>query len=135
MKDVLTVPLDVVWDNPEKTILLHTYTGGWTVEDYDHLVTRVRAHVLQVSHAVDHIVDVTRSSSPPLGISARVVHATENQLPNERFAVMVGLKRLPVALFMFQSVLRFAPQHQAIFRFADSVEEARALLAQPQPSD
>lgn len=124
--------IEVSWDNEAKTIIQYIYDGRWTWQDFDE--SRLQAAKLEetVSHRVDVIVDVRKSSLVPSGTISRgksVMTTTPTSHPNEGMAVIVGAG--PLVRSIYDVVSKVYPEivRRRGFRFARSMEEARALIA------
>jgi hypothetical protein len=123
--------IEVSWDNEAKTIIQYIYEGRWTLQEYD--VARVQAAKLEesVTHRVDVIVDVRKSSLVPNGTLSRGKNAmTTNEVshPNEGSTVIVGAG--PLVRSIYDVVNKLYPDivRRRGFRFARSLEEARSML-------
>ena len=124
--------IQVSWENEEKTIIHYVYDGRWTLQDFDD--ARLEAAKLEetVTHRVDVIVDVRKSSLVPTGAISRgkqVMTTTPSSHPNEGTAVIVGAG--PLVRSIYDVVSKVYPEivRRRGFRFARSIEEAHDLIA------
>jgi hypothetical protein len=125
--------IEVCWDNEAKTIIQYVYEGRWTLADFDN--ARIEAAKLEetVSHRVDVIVDVRKSSLVPSGAISRgktVMTTNATSHPNEGTAVIVGAG--PLVRSIYDVVNKVYPEmvRRRGFRFARTLEEARTVIAQ-----
>src|SRR3954464_1167446 len=119
--------IEVNWDNEEKTIIQYVYEGRWTLQDFDD--ARAKAAKLEetVTHRVDVIIDVRKSSLVPTGTISRgkqVMTTTPSSHPNEGTAVIVGAG--PLVRSIYDVVNKVYPDivRRRGFRFARSMDEA-----------
>ncbi|MEO8396381.1 MAG: hypothetical protein ABI700_25535 [Chloroflexota bacterium] len=73
--------LQVEWDNPEKTIILITYTEKWTWSDFYEANTVAVAMMKTVDHPVHFLADFRQSRSLPIGGAITHARAALNDLP------------------------------------------------------
>jgi len=125
--------IEVNWDNEAKTIITYVYEGRWTLQDFDN--ARLEAAKLEetVTHRVDVIVDVRKSSLVPTGTISRgkqVITTTPVSHPQEGMAVIVGAG--PLVRSIYDVVNKVYPEivRRRGFRFARSLDEAHSLIAQ-----
>ena len=59
------MPIEVQWDNPEKTILRQKFEGKWTGKDYYVSLDEMSKLLKQVDHRVHLIGDMTHSVGIP----------------------------------------------------------------------
>jgi len=125
--------IEVNWDNEEKTIIQYVYEGRWTLQDFDD--ARAKAAKLEetVTHRIDVIVDVRKSSLVPTGAISRgkqVITTTPVSHPSEAMAIIVGAG--PLVRSIYDVVSKVYPDivRRRGFRFARSLEEAHELIAQ-----
>jgi hypothetical protein len=129
--------IEVNWENETKTIIQYVYDGRWTLRDFDD--ARIQAARLEetVTHRVDVIVDVRNSSLVPTGTISRgkqVITTTPTSHPSEGMAVIVGAG--PLVRSIYDVVSKVYPDvvKRRGFRFARTMDEARAIIAQEAAS-
>lgn len=122
------MPIQLFWDNAEKTILMEKYEGRWTVEDYYRLVDKFSIKCAEVPHTAHLIADLGDSSMPPGQMLAGIQYAIKNYPPNTGIMVYVGVNRV---MTMFIELGRqFSPRFSQFVYTADTVEAARRLIAE-----
>jgi hypothetical protein len=130
------MPIWIAWYNEEKTILLETFDGEWTIEDYHHLIDDVVQILGEVDHTVHIIVDGRKNASglPANMLGGGMLYAVRNTPPNQGTVVFVGVDTISKMLLDIARSLDFK-LHRTLFS-ADSMDEALQIIAQtPSPSD
>ncbi|NWF68214.1 MAG: hypothetical protein HXY40_03940 [Chloroflexi bacterium] len=120
--------IQIQWDNNEKTILLVTFEAEWTWED----LVVIDAHATALYSTVPHIVDIVADVRHNRLILSGVLSYVRSLLilpwnPRAGMAVVVGANtRLRT---LFEAAARLADKPLTRIGFADSLEEARTLIA------
>ena len=68
------MPISVVWDNPQQTIIRATFDGKWDASQLCAMIVKGRSMIDSVDHPVDNIFDLTRSASSPTSALATLEH-------------------------------------------------------------
>ena len=125
------MPITYEWDNPEQTILLETFEGRWTLEEYHTLVDAAADMLNSVEGYVHVIADFSQSRSSPKNIMSGARYA-EKRLPRNQGVVVFVQPNV-----IFQAFIRVAQQLN--FRaarhllLADDLDEARQMIAEHAP--
>jgi hypothetical protein len=123
--------IQVIWDNPEQTIIRYIYDGRWTWEDLARARDEVHRMLDTVDYRVGIIVDVQKSSMLPSGALTRarqMATATPKYHQNEGSTVIVGANTLIRSLFdMFRKIYTTLSGN-IVIDFATSLDEARRIL-------
>ncbi len=123
------MPGECRWDDEnEKTILLHIYSGDVVLQDYFTMTDRSKEMMESVSHTVHTIMDRTAAISQPAGISAALRYANKNMSHNQGLRLIVGGNRFTRLMVDIGHMV--APNLVSEVYFADSLQEARALIAE-----
>lgn len=122
--------IKLLWDNEEKTILRHVYDGEWSPEGYHAAMQESQRMLMSVPHAVDVILDMRRSATPPFGILPAYQEADKLVPDNQRLVIMVRPGMIMKALNRIISDI--APRSSANRIVANSMDEARALIDEYQ---
>lgn len=119
--------IQVEWDNEAKTIIRHDFDGLWTWGEFQELCRATRAMVTSVPHPV-HIISNMRQAIMPRGqgMMGNMRRAMLAAPPNRGIIVVVVNPFLKSLLSLFMS---FDPEMTEIIYSAESVEEARQLIA------
>ncbi|HEX2907700.1 MAG TPA: hypothetical protein VHO69_12605 [Phototrophicaceae bacterium] len=121
------MPIHISWANDEKTILMETYEGRWTIEEYYQLIDDAAALLAETPHIVHIIGDATHSSIPPSQILMGIQYAIKKLPPNQGLTIFVKLSRV---MRMFVDVGRqISPKIAQTTYAVDNLEEAHDLIA------
>jgi hypothetical protein len=119
------MPVHAYWDDTEKTILVVSFEGRWTWDEYEQM----RGTALAMMDSVDHPIDIvydgpTRILAPPDFVTRiRQQYLTPHR--NLRLRIFVGTDEYFQLLWnTFTDVA--APELGA--RFAETLEDARATI-------
>ncbi len=122
--------LKAEWANPEKTVILQTLEGQWTLTDLFALMEAEEKMLLEVDHKVDFIADLTHARFskdnlfPALGRIQR-----SSKLPNSgRIAV---LNANGYIRSLVNVVAKVAPQATTNIFFVNTMEEAYTRFKEP----
>lgn len=124
------MPTQVIWDNPEKTIIRHIYTGHVSTNDYK-AVALLSANMLNtVSHLVDVII-ILNDVRPNIDGFLRGSHFANKIMPvNQRLVVIVNADVHLQGIVKMAS--KFTPKIAHQTQFVDTIEEAYQLIAKSQ---
>lgn len=125
------MPIEIVWDNPEHTILRYDIRGKWTWEDLFSARDQVFALMDSVNaKRVDAIIHFKESLNLPPGAMSQLKQLREHPHPKAGLTVMVGANRFMRTMFgTFTKVYNTATGHSVDFVYAKSLEEARDVIA------
>lgn len=106
-----------------------TFEPPWTWAQFDAMVDTLNKRIQAIQHPVATIVDVTHVGRLPTGNILMHLRRAEMFMPeNVDISVMVNA---PYAVTTFMSILmRVRPHVKAMTRYAGSLEEARAVVAE-----
>jgi len=120
--------IEVVWDNPEKTILRQKFLGKWTGQEYYASLDEISTMLKEVDHRVHWIGDMSTSVGIPslnlLAASGRVVKMVEHQ-----FATVTVVKAHNYFQSLVNVVRRMSPSLAERVYFVNTLDEAYHLLA------
>lgn len=123
------MPIQMQWEDAEKTILRHTYEGHLSVEDMRAAIEENYALQTSVEHPVDVISDARsiKSFDPKL-LSSTSGFADRKAPTNQRMIVVVGTNLMLKTLLKLAK--RFASKTTEHLHHAESMEQALALLVE-----
>lgn len=123
------------WDDDQKQIIRVEVEGRWSWDELETALERTIEMMDSVSHKVDFIIDVSRSSLIPGGATkAAQKVATPETHRNEGVKVVVGANALMrIAYEAYRRINRSLGKEQE-FLFAKSRDDARALIARERSS-
>lgn len=122
------------WDNEEQTILRHTYSGGWTLDDFYWMLDSTYDIINGVEHSVDIIADFLSSAPPPRNIISALPYYQQKRHPRQGLQVVVGTSFLLIFTKAVTQAASIAIPQARQVRFTSILEEARALLRQARQS-
>jgi hypothetical protein len=125
------MPVTAQWDNDDKTIIRFDVSGRWTWAEYRAANAEIRKMVDGLSYIVHFIVnpldDQSRGYLPP-GALQHIRSVYGSVSPNVGMTAVIGASPYYHALYAIGR--KIYPQIAVRYRFANSLEEARALLSQ-----
>lgn len=126
------MPTEVKWADPEKTILLETINGEWTLADVFTLMETASKMITEVSHKVDIIADLTNARFSDANLLHTLSRLQRLQPSNTGRVVVVKANAYLKALTNVASQL--APKTIANIQFVNTIEEAYAILGKDKDS-
>jgi hypothetical protein len=123
------LPIKVVWDNDERTVIRMEFDGHWTWDEVQEAVNISNQMTNSVNHIVDGLIDMSRSGGVPSGAMAHARHLIMQR--HERSGITVVAGASPAISTLWQV---FAQAYQWLTRserfvFARTVEDARRRIA------
>lgn len=125
------MPVQVQWDDESRQIIRANVTGRWTWDDLETGLRQTIDMMDSVSHKVHFIIDIRNSHFNPGSALGHVQQAaTPETHSNEGVKVVVGASGLVKMLYgAYRKVTQTMGKDQ-VFHFADSVEQAYAIIRQ-----
>jgi hypothetical protein len=117
----------LIWDNDDKTILRHCYTANLTAADVIDMACATYDLLMSVPHIVHIIIELpglTRASQ--VQIMEAADQLDDCLAPNQGYSVTVG-GGLAMA-YAVKTMAKVAPRSMERAHFADTLDEARALI-------
>jgi hypothetical protein len=124
------MPVNMRWGNDEKTLYIAEYVGEWTWEEFYPALEAANRHFDEVDHVVDVIHDWSHSVRFPMDILTHSRNLIKRMHPRTGVNVHVGTNNLFMSMWRIFNKVYNAFTTQKKFLFADTVEEARVLLAE-----
>ncbi len=126
--------IPMVWDNIAKTILYVDRTQKFAWDEFDQSVDESYQLIAALPHTVDVIIRIDLRvpiSSNPMPHMHRMF---EDQPKNLRYIVIIGVERTTYNFqtVMFELFMRLFSSRVKQIRFANSLDEARAMLTQDE---
>lgn len=126
--------INVIWDNPEKTIIRFIYNGDWTLDNFYDALEQAWSLQDKVHYTVHFIIDVQNSGFVPQGVLPHGRPVISRHHPNQGKSIIVGASTLIRALFQTFSKI-CAPRFEAsMYGFAATLDEAREQLNARKPA-
>src|SRR6185369_4744326 len=124
------MPVTNIWDNDEKTIIRMEVSGRWTWDEMYAASTAGYAMLDSVNHVVYPIIDFSGSLGMPNNAITHARNMMGKQHPRTGMSVFVGANTLFVSLWRVFVRLYALMSREQDFTFANSLDEARGLIAQ-----
>lgn len=118
------------WGNPEKNIILYTFTGSWTWDENEVAIAEAYQMVLAQGTPVDIIADFSQTSVFPSQIMSNFKNILSRQGPIVPFGIAVIISKgefLRQILQLFGRVYG-RKENGAKLKPARSVEEATQII-------
>ncbi len=126
--------IQVAWGNPDRTIVLYTFDGAWTWQEFHAAIDIARRLTSTVRHPVREIIDMTQADDVPSLVSLplnamnhmkRLIHSVHSA---ECEVFVVGVKPLVKALWdTFRAIS--SPSRATNVCFVKTLDEAYRLSA------
>jgi hypothetical protein len=124
-----------VWDNEQHTIVRYDLSGKWTWDEFFTAYEDAKMMLAATPYVVHFILNPTdaasRSHLPP-GIVSRIGSVGRTRLPNAGITVAVGSSNFVKSLV--NTAARLYPRIRKQYQFVETLDEARALLAEHMES-
>lgn len=122
------MPIQIIWDNEEKTVLRASYIGRWTWEELYVEIDQSNALLDSVEHNVDIIHDWSQSARIPPDAMVHARNLIPKIHPRVRVNIHVGVDSSFTMLWKIFARVYSAIAGRKKFYFVNTIEEARALL-------
>ncbi len=121
------MPIQVIWDNEDKTIIRVTFPEKWTWDEFQEIDYRVETMIDRLQHKVVYLADISATQSVPKGLKLDVVrYVLDFNHENSDLLVVVGMNKMVKAMF---DIVTLALGHLATnIKTADTLEEGYQLL-------
>lgn len=130
--------IELYWDNDERTVMLCEITGSWTWDEMYQTLEKIKKVTDAADYEIGAILDVSQGISVPGGTiftPTALEHAKRMLKMGEGGTgpvVIVGAN--PMIRTIYQTFHNLDRKALGNVRFAATVDEARAMLAQRQPA-
>jgi hypothetical protein len=122
--------MNVMWDNPEKTVILYTIHGRWTWDELYETLDAGRDLMDNVSHdKVDFIVDMTDCKLLPENALSNFARMANKPHPKSGRMVMAGATSFIRALLNVMGKYKATGVRAQSVLAVQTVDEAREVLA------
>jgi hypothetical protein len=121
------MPIQVQWDNEDKTILRYQYEGAWTWDDLYTALAQGYEWIDTVDHTVDIIIDLRQSSIIPSSALTHARNLDKHRHPRIGLTIAVGANRF--IQLLADTFKRLVPSVASQYTLLATLDEARALIA------
>lgn len=120
------MPINIVWDNTEKTTMRYDFEGGWTWEEFYPAMQQGVEMRQEVTHTVNIIVNLEKSLRIPNNVLTHLKRLATNDRGNRGMIVLAGGGGFVIALVRIYTSL--FKSSQRFVKVTKSVDEARDFL-------
>ncbi len=85
------MPINVMWNNDDKTVLSFIYEGKWDLNDFYQALHNGNILLDEVAHSVALVMDVQGSRMIPNGFMGALSNISKKLHPNTGVLIMVGV--------------------------------------------
>ncbi|MEO8606614.1 MAG: hypothetical protein ABI690_01930 [Chloroflexota bacterium] len=130
------MPVQIIWDDAEQTTIRFEMTGKWSWDEFYGSYENIWDEVTKVGHRVDAIADVTQTTHVPAGSISRVRSYASKRPENTGIIVFAGANSYLTAIMQtVQNLFKTVMQRSISIRFATTLDEARAIIAEARAKD
>ncbi|MEO8607211.1 MAG: hypothetical protein ABI690_04985 [Chloroflexota bacterium] len=125
------MPIQTYWDNDAKTIIRYEMFGRWTTQEFWDAYETAREMINSVEHKVYFIqvsMDKQSIGHIPNGFVTHLRSIYRNAHPRAGRTIIIPKARGMIGEIWDRMITKAMPKIRDHFDFADSLEEARALL-------
>lgn len=119
------MPVEVEWDNPEKTILRVSYLNRWTWDEAFSTRLQSRALLASVDNVVDIMIYMPSDWYPPPNFGENLNKITTSESFNIGLVVIVSQGLMPE---LYEAFLRSYGPRSFPHTFAQTLDEARQII-------
>jgi len=120
------MPINVSWDNPEKTIIRQDINAYWTAEEYGESVLEMYDTMKTVTQTVDIIVDMTQIQNFPTRMLASAPRFNDRLPPNRGLTIGINVPHHLVSIVRI--ALRLYPRLGRNLHFVTTMDDARTII-------
>jgi hypothetical protein len=125
----IIMPIHVVWGDEARSVVVITFDGVWTWEDFRQMQAKLDEMSSVLIHArYDAIVDATNAAVPPIGALSKFGNAAREAPPELKLVIIAGVNVLIRALI--EIVRKISPKAGNTWRLANNVDDAWKIIAQ-----
>ena len=126
------MPIEIGWDNDEKTVLLLQVIGDWTLSEYYEYYLKAKAMMDTVDHPLCLILDMTETKVVPSRMMSTASFSKKHRAENVELSIFVGASMFVKVLA--DTMATIVSPRQRRLRFANTVEEAREIVVEHEQS-
>jgi hypothetical protein len=126
------MPVEVTWDNPEKTIIKRTFTGQWTWDEFYTTSATVMDMMSEVEHPVYVFADFLGGANLPTGSAMTHARNVIRNYPDNWAGLIVVSNKLFIGMMVKSFGSVFASMATGKVFMAESLEEAYTHVKKDQ---
>jgi hypothetical protein len=120
------MPISILWDNAEKTVIQYHFEGRWTWDEFHHALAEGNAMMDSVDHTVHVIVNMQNSMALPRGAITHIANLRIRKHRRIGVTILIGASQLIQAIH--SAMITIYPGIDKNFKMLPTLEEARAAL-------
>lgn len=121
------MPIRTYWDTPEKTIAIQIYDGKWDVTDIHNTFDSIITMSDEIGSPICIITDITNARMAP--VNALTILSRLERVFRTYVDINVLLGANSYIRTLTNIATHLAPKQMSKIYFADSMEEARNIIA------
>lgn len=126
------MPIKTFWDNDEKTVIRYEMYDHWTLDEFWEAYEKARAMINEVEsdvHFIQIAMDAKSVGYIPNGFLTHLRSIYRNAHPRAGRTIIVPKMRGVMAQLWERVIVKTMPHIRERFDFADTLDEARAMMA------
>lgn len=125
------MPIQTTWDDEQRSAVRYIFDGSWTWDDLKAAFDTAHQLLDTIDYSADTVIDMRASKTLPDHAISGIRRIGIDQVghPNHsRLTVFVGLSLFAKQILFITMRTFKSLQAQNDFHFADTIEEARAII-------
>lgn len=124
------MPIEVRWDNPNRTVIAKQFTAEWTWVEFSRITEEWTHYMMQSApHVVHVIVDISTASATPMGGALNHLHHALLAYA-ENWGIVVFVNTTPFITILIDLFKRIHPEYtERVFVVAER-HEAYTIIEQ-----
>ncbi len=122
------MPIHIEWDNSEKKILVYTFEGVWSLNEFYIAFAQGNLMMDSVNHTVHTILDMRKSGSLPNGFIGTIRTLGAKPHDNLGQMAMIGANGFVQSFINLSRRILPAGRKNPRFFMVSTLEEARAMF-------
>ena len=123
------MPIDVRWDNDDKTVIRLVATDSWNWNDFHKRLRQAATWFYAVLHPVELVLDLTGTTKMPAGALGHLRSLGKRIAPQGRDRLLIIGLESGLAQTLGGADGRYSPDDR-LLRFVSTEDEAQAVLAE-----
>jgi hypothetical protein len=120
------MPIQVYWEDTERTIVRYDFQGVWTWDDLYGVYYQAIAMETSVTHRVDIILDMRSGSRIPANALLHIKNLSEKQPSNVGLSIFVTSNAFIIS--MYNMAIKVYGKIAYYFRLVNTLDAAHAMI-------
>jgi hypothetical protein len=122
------MPINVIWKDESKTVLLFIYEGQWALSDFYDITQKGNEMLDEVTYPVNMLLDIRGSKMLPNGFINAISNVSRRSHPNTGIMVMVGINVFARTFIGWYRKVYPTKAGEKTIYYAGSYDEAQAII-------